>query len=472
MSNMNPLFKQEIIRLIRLAFPVLIAQLIVMGMSVADTLMAGQVSATDLAAVALGGSMIFPVIFFCQGILMAVTPLIASHFGAKRYRHIRQTLMQSLWLALGLGIVAMIISTQLKRIVALIGHDPALVSLSNGYIHFLSFGILGACFYQSLRGLNEGVGNTRIIMIIGILGLMANIPMNYVFIHGLLGMPRLGGAGCGLATAIVFTLMAVAMAFYIYKGKRYRYLSLLKIRKSPQWDKIYPILRLGFPIAGSIFFEVSLFSVITVLMTSFGADTIAAHQIAVNFSGVIFMVPLSIGITLTIRVGHLLGEKNPQDARFVGFLGLAIAGLIAFVTASSTIIFRVPIASLYSSDPAVQTIAIHLLLVAAFFQFSDALQVVTAGVLRGYQDTRSILWITLISYWPVGLGSGCILGLTDWITPEPLKATGLWLSFVLGLTCAAILLISRFLLLSRNYQRWNPSAQTPYQSLSSSNAPM
>ncbi|CAG9001308.1 MAG: Multidrug resistance protein NorM [Candidatus Celerinatantimonas neptuna] len=469
---MHPLFKQEIIRLIRLAFPVLIAQLIVMGMSVADTLMAGQVSATDLAAVALGGSLIFPVIFFCQGILMAVTPLIASHFGAKRHRHIRQTLMQSLWLALGLSIVAMLISTQLRRVIVLIGHDPELISLANGYIHFLSFGILGACFYQSLRGLNEGVGNTRIIMIIGILGLIANIPMNYVFIHGLLGMPRLGGAGCGLATAIVFTMMAVVMALYIYKGKRYRYLSLLNIRTSPQWDKIYPILRLGFPIAGAIFFEVSLFSVITILMTPFGADTVAAHQIAVNFSGVIFMVPLSIGITLTIRVGHLLGEKKPKNARFVGFLGLTMASLIAFVTASGTVIFRSQIASLYSSDPSVQAIAVHLLLIAAFFQFSDALQVVTAGILRGYQDTRSILWITLISYWPVGLGSGCILGLTNWITPKPLEATGLWLSFVLGLSCAAILLISRFLMLSRNYQRWNPAINSDYQSLNSSGAPM
>ncbi|MFM2481196.1 MATE family efflux transporter [Celerinatantimonas sp. YJH-8] len=454
---MNSFYRHELAQLIRLALPVLVAQLIVIGMGIVDTLMAGQVSATDLAGVALGSGLILPIIFFCQGALMAVTPLVANHFGAKRFRHIRQTIIQSLWLAFILSLIVILIAPLLPLILAAMSDDPRLIHLATQYVHFMVFGIFGNCFYQALRSLNEGMGNTRIIMLIGILGLMANIPLNYIFIHGSFGFPRLGGAGCGLASAIVLSLMAAAMAAYVYLGPRYRSLHLTHIRRRPNPRIIFQMLKLGLPIAGSIFFESSLFAAITILMAPFGADTIAAHQITLNFSSIIFMIPLSIGITLTIRIGHLLGERRLYDARKVGFLGVFVGVIIALFTASATLSFRFNIASLYTDSEAVFSIASHLLFVASLFQISDAIQVILSGALRGYQDTRSVLIITLISYWPVGLGSGCILGFTDWFTPHPLGATGFWLSFLFGLSCSAVLLILRFIWLSHHYQRWNHS---------------
>ncbi|MFM2484067.1 MATE family efflux transporter [Celerinatantimonas yamalensis] len=456
---MKSFIQNEAFRLVRLAFPVLITQLIMIGMSVVDTLMAGQVSATDLAAVALGGSLIMPLVFFCQGVLLAVTPIIANHFGAKRYRYIRRNMMQSLWLAFFLSLFGFAIATQLGRVAAMMSQDQHLIALASRYIHFMSFGIFGGCFYQAWRGLNEGMGNTRVIMMFGILGLLLNIPANYIFIHGLFGLPRLGGAGCGLATALVFTFMALGLGGYVYSCKRYRYLQLFQIQFWPRWDRIYAILCLGLPIAFSIFFEISLFSAITLLMTPFGPTTIAGHQVALNVVSVVFMVPLSIGITLTIRVGQLLGERRLVDARRVGLLGLGLCLIVAMFTASLTLIFRPNIVHFYSQDPQVQIVAIHLLLIGAAFQIFDALQVVTAGILRGYQDTRSVLWITLISYWPIGLGSGCILGLTDWLTKKPMGATGFWLAFMFGLGCSAILLLIRFSRLSRRYANWNIPSQ-------------
>lgn len=452
---MSMLLRREFSRLIRLAFPVLIAQLIVMGMSVVDTLMAGQVSATDLAGVALGSSLIMPVIFFCQGTIMAVTPLVANHYGARRYRHIRRTLMQSLWLAAILSVIVIMIAPILPHFVDLLSDDQKLVSLAARYVHFMIFGIFGCCFYQSLRSFNEGMGNTRIIMLIGLMGLLCNIPLNYVFINGLLGIPALGGAGCGLATAIVFSLMAIAIAIYVYLGPRYRWLHLTKIKSRANKDVIMQITKLGLPIAGSIFFETSLFSTMTVLMAHFGADTVAAHQVALNYTGVIFMIPLSMGITLTIRIGHLLGERRLQDAYHVGLLGLAVGVCIAVITTTLTITFRHQIADLYTEAPIVAQIAGHLLIVAGIFQISDALQVILSGALRGYQDTRSVLIITLISYWPVGLGCGCVLGFTDWWTKQPLGAVGFWMSFLIGLSTAALLLAIRFSWVARHYRRWN-----------------
>lgn len=452
---MKRFYKQEMARLVKLAFPILVTQLIMMGMSVVDTLMAGQVSASDLAAVALGSSLVMPLIFFCQGTLLAVTPIIANHYGAKRYRHIRRTLMQSLWLALILSILAKLISMQLYHLCALMSHDKHLIDLANKYINFLSWGIFGACFYQAWRGINEGVGNTRIIMIFGLIGIFLNIPINYIFIHGLYGMPKLGGAGCGVATALVFTFMAISLASYVYCCKRYKPLKLLHIRMKPRKDRVLAIAKLGIPIAFSIFFETSLFSVITILMAPFGTNTVAAHQVAINFIGVIFMVPLSIGMTMTIRIGHLLGQRQLEQARKIGILGIGVCLLIALITATLTLLFRPQIVALYTDNQQVQVIAVRLLLVGAAFQLSDALQVVIAGVLRGYQDTRSVLWITFISYWPIGLGSGCILGMTDWLTPEPLGAIGFWLAFMFGLSCAAVMLLIRFWRLSHHYEKWN-----------------
>lgn len=455
----------ELTRLIRLAIPVLVTQLIMMGMSVVDTIMAGHVSKIDLTAVALGSSLAMPVIFFCQGILFAVTPIIANHYGARRYRHIRRAMMQSLWLALMLSVIAWLVCTQIKRILPMMNNDQAVIKMAGQYIWFMSFGVFGGFLYQAWRGLNEGLGNTFVIMIFGVLGLLLNIPINYIFIHGLLGMPQLGGAGCGLATAIVFSFMGIGLGCYVYLCKRYKRLHLLRISPWPHWGRIISIFRLGFPIGCSLFFEISLFSAMTLIMSSLGNATVAAHQVALNIIGVIFMIPLSIGSTLTIRIGHLLGNRNPWDARRVALLGVGVGLLIAFMTSTLTFFFREQIIHLYTDDYDVVRIAMQLLIIGAAFQISDAMQVVMAGILRGYQDTRSIFWITLISYWPIGLGSGYLLGLTDYLTSEPLGARGFWIAFVIGLSCAAILLSMRFYRVSHQYEKWIIKGSQLQQSL-------
>lgn len=444
---MESFYRTELKRLMRLMLPVLVAQIIVIGMSFVDTIMAGQVSALDLAGVAVGSSLLNPVSIFTQGVLMAVTPLIANHWGAKRIYRIGATLLQSLWLAVALGLIATGVIFTMPSLFNLLDIAPELQSLASDYLRYVAFGLPAFALYQALRGLNEGLANTRIIMLVGLLGIAANIPLNYILIHGI-GIPAFGGAGCGIATAIVYWLMALVMFGYVVATHKYKSLNLFSGTYKPVLGEIVSISKLGLPIAGAIFFEVSLFSVVAILLAPLGETIVAAHQIALNFAALIFMIPLSLGIVTTVRIGHLLGEGKPSQARQLCLMTLTLCTAIALITAVITLIFRRTIAEVYTDDSQVIHIAMSLFMVASAFQVSDAIQAVCSGALRGYQDTKSILVITLICYWPVGLVSGSVLCFTDWLTAQPLGAIGFWYAFVISLTLASVLLGYRLYQLS------------------------
>ena len=171
----------------------------------------------------------------------------------------------------------------------------------------------------------------------------------------------------------------------------------------------------------------------------FGANVVASHQVALNFSALMFMIPLSLGMATSIRVGYLLGEAKPEQAKLATRCAFVIGISIALFTATFTVLARSGIASLYSIDQEVITLASSLLLLAAMFQFSDAIQVIAATALRGYKDTAWMFYLSFISYWIVGMSIGCILALTDWIVPR-MAAAGFWIGFICGLSCAAVLL--------------------------------
>jgi MATE family multidrug resistance protein len=209
-------------------------------------------------------------------------------------------------------------------------------------------------------------------------------------------------------------------------------------------------LKLGLPIAMTILFEVTLFTVVAILLAPFGATIVAAHQVALNFSSLMFMLPLSLGMATSIRVGHLLGEGNPQQAKVATYCALLMGLTIACITAGLTILARVHIGQLYSNDMAVINMAASLMVLAAMFQFSDAIQVVSATALRGYKDTAAMFYLSFISYWGIGMTIGCVLALTDWIVPR-MAAAGFWIGFICGLTSAAILLGLRLRYIQRRY---------------------
>lgn len=425
--------------LFRLALPIVIAQLANSAMGFVDTMMAGRVSPADLAAVALGNSIWMPVFLFMNGVLLATTAKVARAFGAGENRRIGPLVRQSLWLGLTLGCMLATLMWNAEPLLHLLGIDPQLVTPAMGYLRAVACGFPAVALYSVLRCYSDALGRTRPSMVIGLLGLLINIPANYVFIYGKLGLPAMGGVGCGWATALVMVCMLLAMTWWIRWAPHYRKHGVFRRWSWPQTSEQKSLLGLGLPIGVSIFAEASIFSIIALLIGGLGASVVAGHQIALNFSSLVFMLPYSLGMATTVRVGQNLGAGQPAGARFAAWVAMATALLLACVSASYMTLLREAIAGIYTSDPQVLAIAASLIIYAAIFQFSDAVQVTAAGALRGYQDTRITMLITLVSYWGIGLPVGYGLGLTDIGGPAQGPA-GLWQGLIAGLTCAALLL--------------------------------
>lgn len=417
-------------------------------MGFVDTLMAGHYNATDLAAVALGSSIWLPLFLASQGILMATTPLVAHLIGANSQRKAPVILHQGMTIAVLLTLLSVLFLNNCDWVFQALNVESKLSQLTQSYMQAVSWGFPALIGYQLLRSYIEGHGRTGPGMKIAILGLICNIPLNYLLIFGKFGLPELGGVGCGWATAVVMWIMLLTAIVYLSRSPTFREVPALKSFQLPKWHGIAAFLHLGVPIGFALLIEVSMFSVIALLLADLGEVIVASHQITLSFTGLVFMLPLSISMALTIRVGQRLGAGLEQDARFTAYTGFLITFLLAIISSSLMGLLSEPIARMYTSEIQIIALASTLILTAALFQFSDAIQITCSGILRGYKDTRIPLALVFFAYWIIGLPVGYLLGRTDLITPA-MGPQGFWVGLIIGLTVGAILLMSRFLWISR-----------------------
>ncbi|MBU0901843.1 MATE family efflux transporter [Pseudomonas sp. MIL19] len=434
--------RTELCSLLKLATPIIIAQLANTAMGFVDTVMAGRVSPQDLAAVALGNSIWIPVFLLMTGILLATTPKVAQRFGSGAHTEIGPLVRQALWLALGVGVAAAVILWNAEFVLRLMDVEPALIEPAMGYLRAVGCGFPAVALYHVLRCFSDGLGHTRPSMVIGLCGLALNIPLNYIFIYGKLGVPAMGGVGCGWATGLVMTFMFLSMLWWVKWAPFYQPSKIFSHFEWPQWKVLKRLLSVGLPIGIAVFAESSIFAVIALLIGGLGATVVAGHQIALNFSSMVFMIPYSLGMAATVRVGQALGRGEPREARFAAGVSMAAALGYACLSASLMLLLREDIAQIYTPDTTVIAVATTLLVYSALFQFSDAIQVTAAGALRGYQDTRVTMILTLFAYWGIGLPVGYVLGLTDWFG-QPTGPSGLWQGLIVGLTCAGGMLALR-----------------------------
>ncbi|WP_416886160.1 MATE family efflux transporter [Marinospirillum sp.] len=437
--------------LMLLALPLLGAQLAQTGMGVVDTIMAGRLSPVDLAAVAVGASIFGPMMLLIFGTLMAVTPLVAHARGGQRHHEMAPLIHQASWVGALLMIPAWFAFYYSQVVFDFMKVEPDVANLASAYLRALSWGLPGLAFFQVLRCLCEGSNQARPVLLISVAGLLLNIPANYILIYGKLGMPQLGAVGCGYATALSFWFMALLLSLYVTFRAEYRSLAIFKGWSWPQWLGIKQILWVGLPIGLSIFVEASLFTTIALFIGSLGEVVVSGHQVAFNFTTLLFMVPLSLGMALTVKVGHALGQQRPATARRVAFLGVEMAFLVSLLGALVMWIASPWVVQLYSSDQDVQLLATALIQLAVFYQVSDGLQVNAAGALRGYKDTRIVMLITLFCYWVIGLGGGwwMAFGANPW---GPQGVYGFWYGLIAGLSAASVFLLWRLNVTSRRVQ--------------------
>lgn len=436
-------------QLLALAIPVILAQVAQTAMGFVDTVMAGGYSATDMAAVAIGTSIWLPAILFGHGLLLALTPVIAQLNGSGRRDRIAEQVRQGFWLAGFVSVLVMIVLWNAGHIIhAMHNIDPALADKAVRYLRALLFGAPGYLFFQVARNQCEGLAKTKPGMVFGFLGLLVNIPVNYIFIYGHFGMPELGGVGCGVATAAVYWVMFICMLSYIKRARAMRDIRQNQHFAKPDFSVLKRLVQLGLPIALALFFEVTLFAVVALLVSPLGIVDVAGHQIALNFSSLMFVLPLSLAAAVTIRVGYRLGQGSTLDAQTAARTGLGVGVCMAVITAIFTVSLREHIALLYNDNPEVVHLAAQLMLLAAIYQISDSIQVVGSGILRGYKDTRSIFFITFTAYWVLGLPTGYVLALTDLVV-DRMGPAGFWMGFIIGLTSAAVMMMLRMRFLQR-----------------------
>lgn len=440
-----PIVRREVSALWQLAWPILIGQLATVGMNVADVAMAGHASALDLAGVALGVSVWHIAIVTLMGLFMAVNAVVAQHVGAREPGRIGHVVRQALWQALGVGVLAIVAANAAALVFAHLNVEPSVRALAKDFVWVIGFALPAFCGYRVLYGYSASLDQTRPMMVIALLALALNIVVNWLLVFGKLGFPRLGGLGCAWATLACVWFELVAIVWWIRRAPAYRDSTPFTHYEPPRWDTLRSLFALGIPMGITYFAETSAFSLIALLVAVFGSTQVAAHQIALNFCSLLFMLPLSLGIASLTRVGQALGAQQPAEARSRAWIGVALAIATGLAAAIVMVTLNHAIAGFYTSDLAVAALAAQLLLISALFQISDVTQVSAACAVRAYKVTRLPMVIHLFSFWGLALPLGCVLGLAPewfpWRPAQPMGARGFWIGLVVGLSFAAIALV-------------------------------
>ena len=434
----------EIKSALRLAVPMAASQLAMFSLSLTDSIMCGQLGATQLAGAALGTTFSVMLWVPASGVLGAVAPLCAHARGAHEPDQIRTTLQQALGLCFLLWLPLLLFMSLSRPIFELLGQPADLIEIAESYLQACRWGLWPALGVTVLRSFLESMARPRPALVITISGVFFNILANWLLIFGKWGFPALGVAGTGWATSCVNLWMFLCLWCWCRSQPTLKpYLTLQKFAFNP--TTLRKILRLGLPLGAGVLAEVWVFMGVAFLMGHFGTHALAAHQIAINIASGSFMVALGIANASTVRVGEAMGQKKYTQARQAGITGMCMGmsfmgciGLMLWFFPGFLIGFYLDLRA--ASHQSVIALSTSLLRIAALFQIFDALQVTSQGALRGLQDTRIPMLISLGSYAGIGLGSGMILAYGfAW------HETGLWIGLTLGLLTSGLALSGRFL---------------------------
>ena len=412
-------------RLLDVMIPILITQTAIMAMNFCDSAMSGHAGAVHLAGTAIGGNLWMPVMASLNGILLGSMPIIAHLLGRGERQNIGRVVRHT-----------MLLGT--------FGLEPQVHYIAKMYIAAIGVGVLPFFLSTALRALVDTSGYTGITMKIYLLALPVNAFLNYCLIFGKFGAPALGGIGAGLATGITYWLEFFIFVWVVHKLPAFAPLRIFTDKFKFDMAQLRENLSLGVPMGMAIFMEASIFGVIAIFIAKFGTVIIAAHQAAMSFTSLLYMVPLSFSMSLTIVVGVEAGASRFGEALRYSLLGIACNITVAVLLTIFVLFDREFIAGLYTSEPVIIRQTIGFLFYAMFFQVMDATAAPIQGILRGYKDVKATFWAGLAAYWLICLPLGCYFDYYMHFGPS-----SYWLSLDIGLLCAVLFLGGRFWYLQR-----------------------
>ncbi|MGI4852594.1 MAG: MATE family efflux transporter [Janthinobacterium lividum] len=419
-----------------LAVPVVLAELGWMLQGVVDVVMVGKLGPSAIAAVALGNALYYPITLFAFGLLLGLDTVISQAFGRGDRDACPRALAQGIYIALVATIPAMLATLLPAALLPRFGVDPVLVAPARSYLDVLMWGTLPLLVYGATRRYLQAMGEVRIVTLTFVIANLINWGANAVLIYGRLGLPAMGVRGSALATVIARIFMAGLLLGYAgwYESRRQH--SLWRRWPAPVLSELRVLLRLGLPAALHLLIEVGAFETATILAARISVDALAAHQIALNYAALAFMVPLGISAAAAISVGHAIGAGDPAKARRAGWLSLGLAVTFMLCSASAFLAAPRTLIALYTREPRVVALGVTLLALAAVFAVFDAVQVVMTGALRGMGLTRVPMLVNFAGYWIIGLPLGVVMAF-----PLHRGVAGLWIGLCTALVLVAIVLL-------------------------------
>ena len=433
-----------------LAWPLILSNLTFALIQATDVVLMGWLGSRQLAASALGINLTWPLGFAAFGILTAASPMMATALGAKTrsVRDVRRSFRQSVWLALMITIPLWLLLWNAEPVIRALGQEPALARDAALFLRGYMWTMLPWLLFQAMRNFLAAVERPGWVLTVSMAGIVVNALLAWALIFGHFGFPALGIFGAGLASSIVWTLLALALLAVILTDRQFRRFHLFGHLWRPDWPRFKRLIRLGTPIGLAFAFEGAVFGTAAYLMGLIDADSLAAHAVALQIAALTFMVPWGLSQAATVRVGRALGRRDQEGISRSGWTAWVIG--VGFMAAMATIMWLFPreLVGLFLDDTAANArvidLAVTFLAVAAVFQIFDGAQVVAAGMLRGLHDTRVPMLFALLGYWGIGLGFGTWLAFQrGW------GGVGIWAGLALGLAVVSVLMLIRWSLRDR-----------------------
>lgn len=434
---------------LKIGIPILGSQMSYMIMYTTDTIVSGRYGADELSGLVIANAFTFPIYMLFQGVMFGITPIVAQLYGAKEFTQIGEKMRQIFWVALFLAVLIFFIFLFISEILIFFPMDKGILGISISYLKAVSFGMFFYVLFRFLSSYSEGMTLTLPVFSVVFIGSLINIPLDIIFAFGYFGFPEMGSVGCGYATSLVSLMMLVSLGFIVTFSKKYKKTNLMKEFSGPSKETSLEIFKLGTPIGIGIFVEMSMFSGAAIIIGQLGEIILAGHAIAINIAGIVFMLPLAIGLAAATRIGNLIGEKRFTDAQYSSYTSVSLCLLGAFINMIILMTLKETLSSFYTTDILVLGVATHLLLFAAIFQIPDGIQMGSLGALRGYKDTFIPMIYLIISYWIFAIPFGYFL--TNRGFNGPLGAEGMWIGMILGLVIFSIFIFIRLRLISSRF---------------------
>lgn len=426
-----------------LGLPLIAAQLAQTALNVTNTLVLGRLGPEELAAAVLGWQMFFVIWMFGSGFGFAVMPLVANAIGSKDRRGGRRFVRMGLWISFAYALVMIIPLWNAEAIFLALGQDRHISALAADYVGMLKWSLFPQLAIIVMRSFLGALSRPGIVVLALLSGVAVNVGLNILLVFGGSGLPAMGMRGAGLATFIATSCVALFLIVHVSRHRPLRQHEIFTRFFKPDVPALIEVFRLGWPMGTTVVAEVALFSATSIMMGAIGPMELAAHGIALQLSGLAFMIPLGLSSATTIRVGHAFGAGNHRDLSRTAITSLSMGLSIACLSAMVFLAMPDTLIGLYldleaEASAAVIPLAVSFLAIAGIFQIVDGVQALSSGALRGLRETRVPMIIALLSYWGIGVSTGYVLAF-----PAGWGGVGIWWGLAIGLAMAAVLMTVR-----------------------------